>query len=265
MRLLERDELVVEAVVLGVRDLGLVEDVVLVEVVVEQLLQLGRPLGRSRRPRGRQGAPPGGRPARRAPPARAGRGGGSRPRSTPTESMPAALAAAMSNGESPTYAASSARRRAARAREQPAGRACALGDVVAADDDLEESPSGRSSNVSSTVMRRLTVTTPSLRSSSLQPLEHGVDTGEEPDVPVERLVVRAVGRDQLVDAVRVERRHLPVEAGPADAAPSARRPRSRVRARFGRVVDRGEDGRAGVDRACRRGRRGRAGTASGPS
>ena len=37
MLLLERDELVEEPVVLGVRDLGLVEDVVSVEVVVQLL------------------------------------------------------------------------------------------------------------------------------------------------------------------------------------------------------------------------------------
>ena len=39
--LLERDELVVELVVLGVGDLRIVEDVVAVEVVVEDLAQLG--------------------------------------------------------------------------------------------------------------------------------------------------------------------------------------------------------------------------------
>ena len=41
LRLLERDQLVVEPVVLGVRDRRLVEHVVLVEVAVEQLAQLG--------------------------------------------------------------------------------------------------------------------------------------------------------------------------------------------------------------------------------
>ena len=40
MLLLERLQLVEEAVVLGVRDLGVVEDVVAVEVVVEELAQL---------------------------------------------------------------------------------------------------------------------------------------------------------------------------------------------------------------------------------
>ena len=60
MLLLEVDELVVEAVELGVGDLGVVEDVVAVEVVVDELAELVRALAevsgsRVPAPRSREG------------------------------------------------------------------------------------------------------------------------------------------------------------------------------------------------------------------
>ena len=77
--LLERDQLVVETVVLGVRDRRVVEDVVLVEVAVEQPAQLG---GTSfdGRPRGRHRARRRCRRPRPAPPPPSARACGCRPR-----------------------------------------------------------------------------------------------------------------------------------------------------------------------------------------
>jgi hypothetical protein len=58
VRFLQRHELVVEAVVFGVRDLRIVEDVVAVEVVREQVTELGHPLLDRRGLRGHRVAPP---------------------------------------------------------------------------------------------------------------------------------------------------------------------------------------------------------------
>ena len=78
MLLLERLQLVEEAVVLGVRDLGVVEDVVAVVVVVEQLPQLRGALACASEG-GKELLRPTRRP-RPAPPPRAARAGGCRPR-----------------------------------------------------------------------------------------------------------------------------------------------------------------------------------------
>ena len=99
IRLLEREELVVEAVELRVRDLRLVEDVVAVEVVVEQVAQLGRALVRPledakellRRVDDASGSSALEPLARWMP-----------PQVTATRTVPAAFAAWTSNGESPT-------------------------------------------------------------------------------------------------------------------------------------------------------------------
>ena len=167
VRLLERDELVVELVVLGVRDLRIVEDVVAVEVVVEDLAQLGgafvdvfaledaiQLLGVVDDCVGVLRFEP---LARMDPAPRDGDG-----------EHAAAFAALTSNGASP-------RTPSLRLRAEPLEREqqwlrvglVALG-LVAADDRLEQCSSGIWLNASVTVLRRFAVTMPSRRPSSFR-------------------------------------------------------------------------------------------------
>ena len=93
MLALQLHELVVGTVVRGVVDRGLVEHVVLVQPAVEQVAQLGGP-------RRAQAAPPGDRATTSASTSLAAEW--MRPHPTPIAYRPAALAACMSKGESPT-------------------------------------------------------------------------------------------------------------------------------------------------------------------
>ena len=133
---LEPTQLVEEPVVLGVGDLGVVEDVV-----------RGRGGARARARssstrvadlRGRQGAPPGRGRARPAPRGEPLLARGSRPSVTATAKQPAAFAASTSNGESPTYAASdgSAPSRSSACSERLRVRLVPA-RVLGADDDVE--------------------------------------------------------------------------------------------------------------------------------
>ena len=122
----------------------------------------------------------------------------------------------------------------------------ALG-VVGADDDVEELAERDVLERELDRPRRFAVTIPSVRPSSLQLHEHRVHAGARQQRVVERLVVRAVDRDELVDPVGIELAHLVLEARAADRRPSA--PRRGVAAEHGhrRVPHRGDDDRAGVD------------------
>jgi hypothetical protein len=64
---------------------------------------------------------------------------------------------------------------------------------------------------------------------------------------VQRLVVGAVGADELVDPVGRERRHLRLEPGPADRLQQLGVGVVAAEHRARRVAHRGEDDRAGVD------------------
>ena len=81
----------------------------------------------------------------------------------------------------------------------------------------------------------------------VQPLQHLDDAAARLELVVERLVVRAVARDEVVDAGRVERAHLLVERRTADVGEQrlvgylAREDGARS------VPERREDHRAGVD------------------
>ena len=89
--------------------------------------------------------------------------------------------------------------------------------LVAADDDVEEWPISVAANASSTVARRFAVTIPSRRPSSLSAHEHVVHPGAELELVVQRLVVRAVDADELLDVLRAaELEHLRLEPGAAD-------------------------------------------------
>ena len=91
-------QLVEEPVVLRVRDLGVVEDVVAVVVVVQELPELRRARGSQRAARSSSAVSTtvsGSSASSRS-------RGWMRPQVTATECIPAALAARMSNGESPT-------------------------------------------------------------------------------------------------------------------------------------------------------------------
>ena len=104
MLVFDRLQLVVERVVGGIGELGIVEDVVPVEVVLDEPPELPGPLrgGRRLRPRGHRAALPARGRRHPAPRPAASRRCGSRPTPTATANAPAAFAAWMSKGESPT-------------------------------------------------------------------------------------------------------------------------------------------------------------------
>ena len=75
---------------------------------------------------------------------------------------------------------------------------------------------GSRAKARSTVARRLAVTRPRQAALVSQGAERRLDAGERLELVVERLVVRAVDADELIDAIRGERLHLRLQARPTD-------------------------------------------------
>ena len=216
----ESQQLVPDAVELGVRDLRVVENVVAVEVVVdesrssairfaslggffvfvlEDIEQIFRLVHDDVRARLDQ-------PLFRVRP----------PHDTPTVNVPAALPAPTSNGESPTNAARAPfefRRSSARST----GSGCGLCRSVSPDvtTTSKKRSIGRTAKARSTVRRRFAVTMPSLRpcddSSPKRPSTPGKACKS-----AKRLVVRAVDAHELLHSVGRERLHLLADVHAAD-------------------------------------------------
>ena len=119
--------------------------------------------------------------------------------------------------------------------------------LVAADDDLEQvlERHAREGEVDGR---------PPLRGDDPEPVaavaqlgEHHVHPLADGDRVVQRLVVGAVDAHELVDALRVERLHLRLEARPADGGEQLLVAVGAAQDRLGGVAHRGEDDRARVD------------------
>ena len=170
------------------------------------------------------------------------------PHVTPIATIPAAFAARMSNGESPTYAAS-AGSAPIRSAASSSGWGSGLWRSVSSPPTIVSNrcPSGTRSNASSAVERRFAVTIPSLRPSAARRTSASAIPGHASSSSWSGSLWARYTRDELVDPVRRERRHLRVEAGPAD------RPHQLLVAVLaaehltGRVPHRREDDRGRVD------------------
>ena len=171
------------------------------------------------------------------------------PHATATANVPAAFAARMSNGESPTYAASSGAapsRRSASSTGSGSGLCRSVSSAPMSDLDVLAE---RREAVERELHRRPALGGDDPEPSALRPedgeqVEHAVERLER---LVERLVVRAVGVDELVDAVGVEVAHLRDQAGPADRGADELLVRLAAEHRQRGVAHRGEDDRPGVD------------------
>ena len=154
---------------------------------------------------------------------RAARPGGSAPAHGHRE-LPAAFAARMSKGESPTYAASAGSRRVASApRGSARDRACGARCPPRRSSRPRLAEHGKRSRASPTVRSRFAVTMPSRRPSA-RSRAGGRERRRSLELRVQRLVVGAIGLDELVDAVGAELAHLRVRPGPPIAArPAPRR------------------------------------------
>ena len=116
---------------------------------------------------------------------------------------------------------------------------------------------GSRSNASCTVARTLCrddSQPPALRP---QPRQYLDDLPERFELLVERLVVAAVCRDEVVDAIRIERPHLRRQPGPADGGREHLFRECRARARSSRRASSRRGSSAPSRSACRRDRTGR--------
>ena len=242
---LERGELVVERVVRRVRHDGVVLDVVRDQRAVQQVAQLGCA---GTRIRDAQAAP------RRVSTIASGSSRSSRSRSwmrpqvTAIACMPAALAARMSNGESPTYAVSSGSRVHALGREQQRlGIGLVLLRLVAADDGLEEVRERHARERELDGRAALGGHDAEPAPLCVQAHEDVLHAGARLELVVERLVVGAVDADELVDPLGREDGHLRLEPGAADGLHQLGVAEVAAEHLARRVPHRREDDRAGVD------------------